>query len=215
MSEADEVELPNPDLTQVPTWAEILRQFGENLKGQINVCAPATVVSYDRGSQTITAQLLFQNKYLDGSFDAPPIISRVPVVFPRAGNAFISFPLKQGDHVVLVFSDRSIEKWQPSGASNYPEDTRQHDLTDAFAIPGGYPESKPSQIANGDDLIVSNALGQGGTEARFKPNGHVQILNGLGEEIVSVISSFMASACYGDLGGMYAATARLQTFLEK
>jgi hypothetical protein len=213
MSNAEFIEIETTDSAESPTLAEVMRALSKNISGQINVAVPAKVINYNKDTQTVDARPVFQLKYLDGSIQDPPVIYSIPVLFPRANNAFISFPIRNGDNVFLIFADKSIDKWMTSGEVNYPDDVRKHDISDAFALPAGYPMGQSASIANGDDVIISNALGTGGTEVRIKPNGHIQILNGR-EELVSVLNLFMASACSANLGGMYAALNKLQSFLE-
>jgi hypothetical protein len=213
MSDAEYLELESTDAAETPTMAELFRIHGKNIANLINVAKPAKVLAYDFQKQIVTVQPAFKIRYLDGTIVDPPVIYGVPVLHPRAGKAVIHMPIKEGDNVFLLFSDRSIEKWATSGQLNYPEDTRTHHISDAFAFPGGYPLGAPSAIANGDDLIISNALGDGGCEIRVKPNGHIQILN-QGEELITVLENFMQATIYRNLGGMWDALDRIRKFLE-
>ena len=56
---------------------------------------------------------------LDGELvsEQLPVLSDVPVLFPRAGGFFISFPIQPGDFVQLVFNEVSIDDWM-AGASS-------------------------------------------------------------------------------------------------
>ena len=51
-------------------------------------------------------------------------------------NPFETFPIKQGDECILLFSDREIESWFINGQVNPLGYQRMHDLTDAIAIMG-------------------------------------------------------------------------------
>jgi hypothetical protein len=70
-----------------------------------------------------------------------PIIPDVPVVFPKGGGYAMTFPLAIGDEVLLVHATRNIDGWWQSGGIQPPLDSRLHDLTDAFAIPGPYSQA--------------------------------------------------------------------------
>ena len=70
-----------------------------------------------------------------------PIIPDVPVVFQRGGGYAMTFPLAVGDEVLLVHAARNIDGWWQSGGIAAPLDSRLHDLTDAFAIPGPYSQA--------------------------------------------------------------------------
>ena len=51
-------------------------------------------------------------------------------------NPYETFPLKQGDEVILLFNDREMESWFINGQSNFQKHMRMHDLTDCIAIAG-------------------------------------------------------------------------------
>jgi hypothetical protein len=60
---------------------------------------------------------------------------------PSGGGGLLSFPIKVGDTVLAVFSQKSIEEWLDSRADNIsytPSDKRTYSLNDAIAIPGLY-----------------------------------------------------------------------------
>ena len=40
-----------------------------------------------------------------------PVIQSVPVLFPRTKLSFIHFPIEVGDYVLLIFLERSIDKF--------------------------------------------------------------------------------------------------------
>jgi hypothetical protein len=47
-----------------------------------------------------------RTKYHDESYSDYPMISGVPVIFPRSGGASITMPVKVGDGCLIVFLDR-------------------------------------------------------------------------------------------------------------
>ena len=63
--------------------------------------------------------------------DYAPIVAKVCYC-----NPFETFPLKQGDEVVLLFNDRELETWFINGQANLENHQRMHDLTDCIAIAG-------------------------------------------------------------------------------
>lgn len=87
------------------------------------------------------------------------VIPNTPIMWPRAGKFKITFPLEKGDNVMLVFCERSIDNYQagdPDADAN-PDDFRTHDLSDAVAIPGWYPDSKALGVAtDADGIVVGN-----------------------------------------------------------
>lgn len=174
-----------------PTFAETIRQAMAGHTQDLRVAMPAEVIEYDHKKQMVTVKPYFKRKYRDGELADSPMIYKVPVAFPRAGESFIAMPIKKGHTVLLVFSDRSMEKWLNSGTSVDPEDTRAHHISDAIAIPGCYPFSNSAAVANDTDLIVRNANGKGAfVEFRLKENNHLQVLNEK-EELVKVLNDML------------------------
>jgi Phage protein Gp138 N-terminal domain len=79
-----------------------------------------------------------------GTFSSPsgenipyPVVTGVPVVFPSGdgGKASMTWPIKRGDGVLQVFSQRQIEDFM-ANAPGQSKDVRAYDMTDGIAIPG-------------------------------------------------------------------------------
>lgn len=69
-----------------------------------------------------------------------PKLTNVPLVLPcsNALGLSITMPVRKGDEVVLLISDRSLDNWQLDGGIQRPaEETeiRHHDLSDCLCIP--------------------------------------------------------------------------------
>jgi len=208
--------LPEEDSPQdfiPPTLAQLLSTTMAANNLATCVAKPAQVINYNYKNQSVTVQPYFDVKYRDGTVNRSPVIYNVPVCFQRSETAFISIPISPGDNVLLIFADRSLEKWLSSGDFGTPDDSRNHHISDAIAIPGLYPLSKPVQINNPNDIIVSNTGPKSRTELRVKPNGHLQILNQQAE-LVSTIVSFMQAVINSDSVGAAQALAKAQTFQE-
>ena len=71
-----------------------------------------------------------------------PLLLDCPVVFPHAGGCSLTFPIKPGDECLVVFSCRAIDLWWQQGGVQPPAETRMHDLSDGFVIPGPYSQPK-------------------------------------------------------------------------
>jgi hypothetical protein len=156
--------------SQSPTQTELIERFVENALEQVFVATPGIVQSYDPAKRVADVKpgLKHTTVTADGEeiIESLPVIPNVPVVMPRAGKFFIHLPLAKGDTVLLVFCDRSIEKFMYSAGKEVdPVDLRLHDLSDAVAIPGFYPVTKPLT----DVLTDGAAIGkEKGTQVRFK-----------------------------------------------
>ena len=207
-----------------PPMARVLREAIRAELVELRVALPAEVLEYDLAKQSVNVQPHFKRKYGDGTIRDMPKLFNVPVAFPRTANASIVLPIKKGDNVLLVFTDRSLDKWKQHGGTIDPEDGRIHNLSDAVAYPGLFPFSKPVEIANGDDIIIKNVSGGSHCEVRIKNNNHLQVLNAT-EEFVKVLDDMLTvireAVVYTSTGpqqlrhALFAQVqSRLQTFLE-
>lgn len=101
---------------------------------------PGIIQSFDAAKQTATVQPAITENIKIGNRDAQamnlPILSDVPVQFPRAGGYSVTFPVKSGDECLLVFADMCIDGWWQSGGVQNQMERRRHDLSDAIAIIG-------------------------------------------------------------------------------
>lgn len=130
-----------------PLRRESLRM--QQASNRMRVSIPGIVQSYDTAQQTVTVQVAIREKLnIDGneSWADIPLLLDVPVVFPRAGGYVLTLPIKKGDEVLVMFGDCCIDAWWQSGGVQNQIDTRRHDLSDAFAIPG--PWSQPRRVSN-------------------------------------------------------------------
>ena len=116
--------------------AALLRAAVADAMRQANTCLPGKVVSYDAATQTATIQPLLKTRQPDGREEALPPLSGVPVVFPRGGGGAITMPMREGDGVMLTFSQRSLDEWKGKGGEQTPDDPRMLDMSDAIATPG-------------------------------------------------------------------------------
>lgn len=114
---------------------------------ELRVALPGRVEKYDNARQVADVKPLVQRriKASDGSFivESLPVLPEVPVVFPRAGDLVLTFPIEVGHHVQLLFNDHSIDQWYSGDGSEVdPLDIRSQSLSDAVALPGFYPSAK-------------------------------------------------------------------------
>ena len=178
-----ESETMDQETAATPTLSNVLQRSIQSAMEQLQVCMPAEVVSYDKDKQLASCQPMFKNKYRDGATLDMPVIYNVPVAHPRSGTAIVHMPIKKGDRVLLVFSDRSLEKWLTSGERSDPEDNRKHQMSDAIAYPGLYPMNEAKPIANGEDIIFLNEGKNGKLEMRLTPSNKIQVLNNSNEMV--------------------------------
>ncbi len=152
--------------TRTPTLAAILNAVKSQTFADLRVSMPARVEKYDDATQLADVQPLLKESYTDEEGERAiarlPVITNVPVVFPGGGGMRITFPVRAGDTVMLVFSDRSIDSWLAQGGEATPEDERRHHLSDAIAIPGLHPNTaawsgtEANVVTIGDDTSASD-----------------------------------------------------------
>lgn len=176
--------------TETPSLEAVIQRAIDFNLGQINTAIPGIVERYDHAKQMADVQPCLKRKYADGRIQALPIIPNVPVCHPRAGKAIVHMPIKKGDVVLLIFSQRSVDKWLSEGGVVDPNDTRKFHLTDGFAIPGGYPFSDAATIPDNESLWLINDT----SKFKLKPNGKLKLEGAGGEEIVKLISD-LADEC--------------------
>jgi len=106
-------------------------------------CAlPGIIQSFNAEKMTATVLLAVTEANIVSQGDATttsdvPLLSDVPVMFPRAGGFSITFPVTEGDECLLVFADQDIQSWwQNGGDNNVPIAIRRHSIEDPIAIVG-------------------------------------------------------------------------------
>ncbi|HZI43958.1 MAG TPA: Gp138 family membrane-puncturing spike protein [Ilumatobacter sp.] len=162
---------------ETPDLAALLAEAMASVKGSLNVAIPATVVTYDPATQTITAKPTITARYQDSELgillpSVLPPIAKVPVAFPSALGFSITWPLTPGDTVLLVFADASLDEWKSTGSpENLPADIRRCDLTDAIAIPGLRSPALPIPATgwSAAGMVLEGASIQLGSSAAVSP----------------------------------------------
>ena len=168
------------ELSRSPNLAELIRAAIDNRIGDIHTSIPGRIESFDAATQTADIKPLLKRRAInsDGTEinESIPVIPRVPICFPRAGLFYITWPVESGDLCELVFSEQSRDNLKAAGGVNEtdPDDFRRFDLSDAFAIPGGYPEAKA--IADFDSENIAIGKDNGGAVFRLKPDGNVAVV---------------------------------------
>lgn len=160
------------------------------IKSQINsrldhlhTSFPATIIEYDAATQKATIQPMIERLDSSGDSFKPAPIHGVPILFPSAGTGILSFPVKSGDHVLVVVSERSLDNYLYSDGTNplNPEDRKTHDMSDAIAIPGLYPYQLARGI-NTDDVVLrmnataNNAQNPGENSLHLMPIGKTEAI---------------------------------------
>lgn len=126
-------------MSDTPSLPGIIGGAIQQALAQARVALPGRVVSYDAAHQSCSVQPLIHDGYmLDGERQTArlAVVTRVPIVFPGGGAYSLTWPVKPGDTVLLVFASKSLDRWLALGGEVDPADDRTLHLTDAIAIPG-------------------------------------------------------------------------------
>lgn len=123
-----------------PTFEEVVAILVEAQLLGLNTTTPGRIVSYERDLQRCAVEPLIAHGTIveDGERvpDFMPIINDVPFVFPGSGANGFTWEVMPGDTVLIVFLQRSADRWLGRGGRIDPGDDRHHDHNDAVAIPG-------------------------------------------------------------------------------
>lgn len=181
------------------------------------VLEPCRVTEYDHTKQMASIQPLLKrtpNKKIDditgelvpGTPELLPIIQGVPVLWPRISvgttgpQAHIYMPMKPNTNVMVLFSDRSLDKWLSTGGEVDPQDTRAHALSDAVALPGLFPFNDPIPDVDPSDIRIVLKWPERGIDCEIILGGDTNnIILRPGNQLMLGASNADQSAILGEL----------------
>jgi phage baseplate assembly protein gpV len=106
----------------------------------VHTAIPGIIDSFDPEKQTAKVKPAIKQLYApdnaDPKWQERAVCADVPVIFPGSGDYMLTFPVKQGDECLLIFCERSIDKWYEDGGVQEQSDYRQHHAADAVALVG-------------------------------------------------------------------------------
>lgn len=151
--------------------AEVINDLMRKISGGVRVAMPASIESYDFKTQKADIKIDMQELYHNGTSLDYPVLSGVPVIFPRCGGASITMPISRGDTCLVMFLDRDSTAWLLGGKNLKPKSMRSHHLSDAVAIMGLSPFTNKSPSKNNTDMLISFD----GSFVTLKPKGIIDI----------------------------------------
>lgn len=131
----------------------------------LHTALPGVVESYDSKRGCVDVSIAIKRKISETeSSEKIEVLPQVPVVIPRTKDGGFHIPLKKGDQVLLIFCERSLDKFKLAGGIVEPASrARFFDYADAVAIPGLWhqPESLAYFMGNKKDtsLFIHHAGG--------------------------------------------------------
>lgn len=157
-------------MTFTPSMEEVISQAIEDRLLDLHTSIPAIIESYDPVLQTASVKIALKRKYIVGDKEEiieRPVIPDIPILFPKGGNFHLTYPIKKGDDVQLIFSERSTERWKNESGIVDPKDARKFSLSDAFIIPVS--GRKPSSGVAADKTRLVNDK----AEIELNENGEI------------------------------------------
>lgn len=124
-------------LSSTPDLIQILDGVSKKTAYELNCMRIGIIQEFY--PENLTVDVLIANKKTTGlNSDGSQITRNFALINAKVCycNPFETFPLKQGDECILLFSDREIESWFINGEVNPLGYQRMHELTDAVAIVG-------------------------------------------------------------------------------
>ncbi len=148
-------------MSQTPRLSEVISAAIEQHQEEVWTAMPGIVVSYDSAKQRANVQpavdRIFTTEEGELGLEILPVITNVPICFPGAGDYSITFPVKKGDTVLLVFASCSLDRWLSEGGRVKAHDAVRNDLSDAIAVPGlrSFKRSVGSSGISGSAMVVA------------------------------------------------------------
>lgn len=140
----------------------------ETMLEDMHTLLPGKVLAYDQDERTATVIPTVRQILSDGSVVEPPIISNVPVVFPLSASGGVSFRLRAGDGVLLLFAESGIGEYINGSDVEVrdADDIARFTQTNCIAIPGFFPrrygvasKDKPTLYSeNGAEVSVDRKV---------------------------------------------------------
>ncbi len=179
--------MPIPTQSQIGGEQQAAQAIADSISTQLRVAMPGIIQSFDTDAVTCTVLLAIKGNDSGMSGDSEsadlPLLVDVPVIFPRGGGCTLTFPVKAGDECLLIFSDRCIDFWWQNGGVQEPVDSRQHDLSDAFAIIG--PQSQAKKISGISTSAAQFRSDDGGAYVEINPTDHTVTVQTSGKLIAN------------------------------
>jgi hypothetical protein len=144
---------------ETPDLVDVISELIEDRIKDLDICFPGTIKAIDKPKGLVDVQSDFKRLYWDQDDPVdPPTIRGVTLWQYRSGTARINMPVKVGEKVICLCSQRSLDKWKQSGALDTPGSTRVFSMSDAIAIPGLYDLTRTFPIGDNFTIQFGQAL---------------------------------------------------------
>lgn len=171
------VEETSPD-----DMSTLLNRYTRGLQTKLFTGGPGEIVEFFPDTQTAIVQPLTRKYHRYENEDGTvavvtkdlPIIERVPVQFPQAGDFHMTFPVKPGDECYIAYAQRTFDNWLEQGGIQDPSSrSLLHTINGAVAILGISSDPRKIPNFNPDDAEFRNR--EGDQVVQLKPNKDINI----------------------------------------
>jgi hypothetical protein len=136
--------------------ATLLDMHAERAAAALHCHKPGTIESFNPERQTASVRINHKAKWNGLTVDYPLLVD-VPVFVHSGGTASLTMPVKPGDTCLILFSDRDIDAWFSTGATDaVPPSQRIHSIADGFALVGFRSAANPVAGYHPDDAELRN-----------------------------------------------------------
>ena len=174
-------------MTETIYLEPILRNFFSDKMSEMNFCLPARLDNVQNLKQgRVDVKPLYIPRYLDNTYSELPVIKNVPVVLPSCNESGMVFSPKQGDTVLLVFSQCNIDNFKAGSVEPYSTVfDRSFDINDAIALVGFSPfnvnpintEKHKKDYELGDVSTFNNLGKENENKINVKKDGTIKIIS--------------------------------------
>lgn len=165
----------------------ILRNFFSDKMSEMNFCLPARIDNIQNLKQgRVDVKPLYIPRYLDNTYSELPVIKNVPIVLPSCNESGMVFSPKQGDTVLLIFSQCNIDNFKAGSVEPYSTVfDRSFDINDAIALVGFSPfninpintEKHKKDYELGDVSTFNNLGKENENKINVKKDGTIKIIS--------------------------------------
>ncbi len=154
------------------TNSEIITAGTDSLRGSLYHCWPGQVVAFNAGAETADIQPMVNDLRFDivtgATVSEPwPVISGVPIAWPKFGGFQVIGPLAQGDGVVLTAFDLDPTAYFQTNQRSDPAHPARHS--------GAYWRATPCNLTNAgvspDSPVAQFVIGQAGQPIQIRFDG--------------------------------------------
>lgn len=166
----------------------LLHNFADDYFRDLKFIMPAMVIGV-QGLEELRIDVKPLNKirHRDGTISELPNIENIPLMCYGTDDSAILMNVKQGQTVLVVFSQLSLDEFKGGSITPYSSrNNRKHDFQDAIAIPSIFPfnRSPNNKLRHAtdhstDDLTIVHNLGVSGKENKvvLKKSGAISIIS--------------------------------------